>query len=37
MSYKKELTAQMSENGELRQNEKQAQLLEGRKNRMMID
>ena len=37
LNYKKELTSQMNQNEELRNNEKHMQILEGKKNRLLID
>ena len=37
LTYKKELNAQMKKNEELRQIEKHALVIEGKKNRLMID
>ena len=37
LNYKRELNSQMSKNEELRQNDRHAQIIEGKKNRLLID
>ena len=37
LRYKSELNRQMAKNDEMRQNEKHAQAIEGKKNRLLID